>query len=456
LTVIAPSRTRSSGDRRIALRATAASLLLAVASVLVTVPAVTAADPAPSGPTTLGATVTFSGRGYGHGVGMSQYGARGRALDGQDAATILAHYYRGTTLGELTPAPEIRVLVLYHWTATPRKPLTIYGRATDWSIDGVEGVFPADARLILNPTTTSSEGTSSTSTHWRLRVVAATGEVLVDRPSKTSLMLRGVDDASRFRLSSRPGTNDLYRGDLRVLLSSRSPIVSVVNQLPLEQYVRGVVPCEMPSSWPIEALRAQAIAARSYAARRLRPGVSYYDIDDGARSQVYHGAIAERPATDAAIADTAGVVLRSGSKVANAMFHSTGGGATENNENVYVSATGKRVAGVVSYLRGSPDRRDDGTAYDEAAPFATWSMKAYKRATLSAWFAADPRTAVGSLTALDLRHRGVSGRLISVTLIGSKGKKTVSGDVFRSILNRARPAGDPMLRSTLFDTAPIP
>jgi hypothetical protein len=58
--------------------------------------------PAPTGPTVLGPTVTFSGRGYGHGVGMSQYGARGRALAGQDAATILAHYYRGTTLGTIS------------------------------------------------------------------------------------------------------------------------------------------------------------------------------------------------------------------------------------------------------------------------------------------------------------------------------------------------------------------
>ena len=71
-------------------------------------------------------------------------------------------------------------------------------------------------------------------------------------------------------------------------------------------------------------------------------------------------------------------------------------------------------------------------------------------------FKADPRTNVGTLTALDLRDRGVSGRLISVVLIGSAGKKRVSGDVFRSVFNAARPSGDKSLRSTLFDTAPIP
>jgi peptidoglycan hydrolase-like amidase len=75
---------------------------------------------------------------------------------------------------------------------------------------------------------------------------------------------------------------------------------------------------------------------------------------------------------------------------------------------------------------------------------------------LSAWFAADARTAVGNLTAIDLRNRGVSGRLISVTLIGSRGTKKVSGDVFRSVFNAHRPSTDPMLRSTLFGTVPIP
>jgi hypothetical protein len=72
-------------------------------------------------------------------------------------------------------------------------------------------------------------------------------------------------------------------------------------------------------------------------------------------------------------------------------------------------------------------------------------------------FAADSRTNVGTLVALDLRNRGVSGRLISVTLIGSTGiMKTVSGDVFRAVFNAQRPAGDPILRSNLFDLAPIP
>jgi stage II sporulation protein D len=177
---------------------------------------------------------------------------------------------------------------------------------------------------------------------------------------------------------------------------------------------------------------------------------------DDSSSQVYHGALGEHATTNVIVKATAGVVLRSGSSIANTLYHSAGGGATENNENVYVSSTGAKVAGVVSYLRGSMDRDANGTAYDAASPYATWATATYTRAQLSAWFAADPRTAVGSLSAIDLRDRGVSGRLISVTLIGSTGTKKVSGDVFRSVFNAGRPSTDPMLRSTLFATAPIP
>ena len=102
------------------------------------------------------------------------------------------------------------------------------------------------------------------------------------------------------------------------------------------------------------------------------------------------------------------------------------------------------------------DRAPDGTAYDAAAPHATWTTATYTYPQLSAVFAADPRTAVGALSAMDLTDRGVSGRLISVTLTGSSGTKTVSGEVFRTVFNTYTPAADPYMWSTLVDIAPIP
>jgi len=412
-------------------------------------------SPTPVAPTVTGVSpladaVTLYGRGYGHGVGMSQYGARGRALAGQDAPTILAHYYQGTTLSQIDPATRVRVLVLSRWIATDTHPLEIVGRVVPWTIDGIGAAFPPDTRLRLGWSATGSVGS------WRLVVTTADGSVLYDGPAPADIVIRPATDDGRLQVVSKATRFNLYRGNLRVVLTPVSSRVSVVNDVGLEAYLGGVVPVEMPPTWPAAALQAQAIAARSFAARRLHPATSFYDVPDTSASQLYRGALAEKPQTNAAIEATAGQVLLSGSSIIDALFDSTGGGATESNENVYTTATGRVVARPVSYLRGSSDRAPDGTPYDASSPYATWSTRTYARSQLSAWFAADSRTNVGDLLALDLRDRGVSGRLISVTLVGSLGTRRVSGEVFRSIFNKARPATDPSLRSTLFDLAPIP
>ena len=410
--------------------------------------------PAPGAPTapsaglvTLGPSVTFYGRGTGHGVGLSQYGARGRALAGQDAPTILAHYYPGTTIGPMPPAGPIRVLLLSAATFAPDSPLVVFGRGGTWGVDGNPAVFPADARLRLIPPLAAAAA-------WRMVVDDATGAVLFDGPAPADVWVRGTTPATMFELPAHSATYDLYRGALHVTTAGAS--ADVVNVLPIEDYLRGVVPAEMPASWPIAALTAQVIAARSYAVYQLRPGVSTFDVFDDTRSQVYLGVLTETPAIDAVIAATAGQVLFSGGQVVGALFHSADGGATENNENVFVSPTGARMVPPVAALRGSPDRDPSGVSYDATSPYATWQTLAYTPAQLSVIFAADPRTNVGTLSALDLHDRGVSGRLISVTLVGSAGTRTVSGTVFIAAFNAGRPAGDPMMRSTLFDLAPIP
>jgi SpoIID/LytB domain protein len=452
MTAHAPTRRQAPGALRAALVALVAALLTVSLAGTGGLPQVALAETplASPGPTVLGEWVTFYGRGYGHGVGMSQYGARGRALAGQDAATILAHYYQGMTLSAIDPATRIRVLVLARWAATDAQPLEIYGRVAPWTIDGLDAAFPPDARLRL------SRMTAGPIASWRLVVDATDGSVLYDGPPPPDIVIRGTTDDGRLQVSSKATRFNLYRGLLHLNAGPTTTRISVVNDLTLEQYLGGVVPVEMPSTWPAAALQAQAVAARSFAARRLRPPTSFYDVPDDSTSQIYRGVLAERSTTNAAIAATAGQVLMSGASIANALFHSTGGGATESNENVYTTWSGRKVVRPVSYLRGSSDRTADGIAYDAGAPYASWSIRTYPRSQLSAWFAGDSRTNAGDLTALDLSDRGVSGRLVSVTLIGSAGTRRVSGEVFRAIFNKARPAGDPLLRSTLLDTAPIP
>ncbi len=391
--------------------------------------------------------MTFHGSGWGHGVGLSQYGARGRALAGQTHQTILAHYFKGATLGTMTNS-QIRVLLLDNFAASATRPLTVYGRGGTFTIDGIAKTFPANARMRLTPTVSGS------TTTWRLTVHASDGTVLHNAASGGYFRVRPAQTATRLQLYSMSSSYDHYRGVLRIIATTK---VDVINELPLESYLRGVVPAEMPTTWPAAALEAQTVAARTYAARRLRPGVSTWDVYDDTRSQVYHGSKREATATTNAIVATAGKVLRSGGSLANTMFHSTGGGATEHNENVFVSSTGAKVSGPVTYLRGSLDRAPDGKKYDAGSPWIKWQTATYTRSQLSSWFASDSRTNVGTLVKLDLRNRGVSGRLISVTLIGSTGtSRTVSGDIFRSILNAKRPAGDPLFRGNLFSLAPIP
>lgn len=433
-------------------------MVLAIAGLLVAGVSVVAADvPAPTPtptatptvtpppPPPSGATITFYGRGYGHGLGMSQYGARGRALAGQDAATILTHYYPGTTLAATDPNQPVRILVLSRFKSTAAIPLRIYGRGAPWTIDGIDGTFPQDALLRV----------IRIGAGLRVIVADATGATLLDQVTGGMVLVRPSAAATgRIQVWSKPGAYDTYRGVIRLLVSGKG--VDVINETTLDLYLLGVVPAEMSPTWPTEALRAQAIAARSYAARRLHPATGTFDLFDDSRTQVYRGSVGEKPGSSAAVADTTGQILMSGTAIVEALFHSDDGGATENNENVYVSSSGGVFVQPVSYLRGSPDRAPDGTSYDAGAPRATWQTASYTLDQLSAVFAADARTNVGALTALNLTDRGVSGRLISVTLTGSAGTKTVAGEIFRYVFNTFTPDADPYMWSTLVDTAPIP
>jgi stage II sporulation protein D len=347
---------------------------------------------------------------------------------------------------------QVRVVVLESFGATAANPVQVYGRGATWSIDGITATFPADARLRFIPTV------SGTTTTWKVIVTATDGSTLFSGATASSIRVRPAS-AGTLQLWSSPSAYDRFRGVLRLLgKTDGTSLVTVVNELPMESYLRGVVPAEISASWPLEAIKAQAIAARSYAEYRLHPTTGNYDLFNDTRSQVYLGFLAEKTATNSAITTTAGKVLRSstGGKV-TALFHSSDGGWTENNENVFTSSTGAKTAGVYSYLRGSSDRRPDGTSYDDGSPYATWQTKTYSLAQIQAWFAADSRSNVGTLVALDLRNRGVSDRLISVTFIGANGTtKQVSGAVFTSIFNAHRPSGDPSMRSTLVDLIPIP
>ena len=295
--------------------------------------------------------MTFYGRGYGHGVGMSQYGAKGRAQAGQTAAQILAAYFKGSTPGSVSAARNTRVLVLSGFNAVSSAPLVIRGRAQPWTIAGVEGTFPPDATLKVWRTTTTVDAVPTTT--WRLRVLAADG---------TTVLYEGErrEDAHRPRLElgvSPPARVEalVVRHVPRELQAvPRTPARSTSSTTCRSTCTCAAwSPSRCPSGWPTEALKAQVIAARSYAARRLHPTTGSYDIYDDTRSQVYRGVEAETSTTNTLIANFPGKVITYGGSIVNAFFFSTGGGATENNEYVFVSSSGG-VGSAVPYLRGHP------------------------------------------------------------------------------------------------------
>ena len=351
-----------------------------------------------AGPAAAEVAFRFEGRGYGHGVGMSQFGARGAALAGLDAQGILAHYYRGTSIATVRSS-ALRVRI-----AESRAAVAVRGNTAVRAIAAGGG-----ARVVL-------------SRNARLRVVVRAGAVHLLGPTgrvrmraATSILLAPARPDGRLSLNGRP-----FRGALRIVPVGprRLDVVNVVN---LEGYLAGVLPREMPASWGDDApaaLEAQAIAARSYALASRRPGL-HYDLHSDVRSQVYGGVAGEDPRTTAAARATRGRVLTYGGRVITAFFFSTSGGRTENVENVFGGEPQPYLVSV----------RDP---YDRMSPY-------HRR-----W--PDPPTVSGSrlgrLLALGspartftIIRRGASPRVISARVGTADGRvHTVSGAAVRKAL----------------------
>ena len=190
---------------------------------------------------------------------------------------------------------------------------------------------------------------------------------------------------------------------IKVLVGSK------VKRVPLETYVRGVVSAEMSASWPIAALEAQAVASRTYAIAS-DVGGSKFDVYSDDRSQVYLGKAAETSRTNTAVAATAGQIVTYAGRPAVTYFFAGSGGQTESVQNAFPGATPE------PWLVSVADPY-------EAGPLRHWSM------TIGfASAAARLRGLVkGSFTGIEVLKRGVSPRVVSAEVLGSKGNAPVSG-----------------------------
>lgn len=351
-----------------------------------------AAAPAAHGASTL----VISGRGWGHGIGLSQYGALGMAQHGWTADRILAHYYTGTALGRLSSNPTVRVLLQS-------------GRSS-YSLRGASSV--GGALLDPDQTYTVARG------HQGLVIRdGARGDRLT---SPGPIVFRPEQGRAITLLGpAQNGTSGgRYRGAIQIAGSGAG--LSAVNAVGLEDYVAGVISAEIPASWPAETLRAQAIAARTYAITTNAGGATglftqYADT----RSQMYRGVLAETPATTAAVRATSGRVVTYRGEPVTTYFFSTSGGRTENIENSFVGAQPQ------PWLKSVKD------PYDGVSPHHRWKAA---RMTMARATRALGGLVKGRLRSIRVTRRGVSPRIVRAEIVGSGGRTGVTGPQLRRAL----------------------
>ncbi len=346
--------------------------------------------------------ITVKGHGYGHGIGMSQYGAQGAARQGVGFSKILSTYYPGTTIAK--KSGSIRVLITED-TSVPvdvkatsglvfRKMTSSFRAALPTTIDGAKvtswRITPVSSRK------TQSVLQYRTSGSYRsYRDIRWTGDGQFEGPSRISLQLPG-------------GKVVKYRGAIRSAVPTKgSTTRKTVNVLPIEHYVRGVIAAEMPAGWHPEALKAQAVAARTYGVRSLAPS-RYYDICNTTSCQVYGGASRETTSTDAAVRATKGQYLAYKGAPALTQFSSSSGGRTS--------------VGSQPYLKAAADPYDKWSGN----PNHAWTTTVTASRIQSAY------PAIGTLKKLTVSKRtgggAMGGRVSTVKLVGSARTVTITGN----------------------------
>jgi stage II sporulation protein D len=341
------------------------------------------------------ADLVIHGRGFGHGIGMSQYGAYGYALKGHRSARwILRHYYPGTRL-ERTRRHLIRVRL----RDARRETVLGASHATD----------AAGRRLRLHQNRS-----------YTLSVAGTRLAIRDDSAHRTRARLQAPVTISGGRdvyLHGRAdnGVSDgAYRG--RLVMSIAGPRVLAVNKLDIEHYLYGVITSEMPSGWPFAALKAQAIASRTYALGARRADAPY-DVFSDVRSQLYRGIRGESPRAVRAAHSSSRVVVTYRGRFAQTYFFSTSGGRTAAIDQVWEMPA-------LPYLQPVTDH------YDYLSPFHRWHVRIGTAA-------AERRLKHhlrGRLVAVDVTARTRVGRVIGIELVGSDGTTELSGAEFERLL----------------------
>ena len=344
--------------------------------------------------------ITITGRGFGHGHGMSQYGALGAAQQGLTWQQINEFYYPGTTWGAVRG--KVRVLI----TADTGRDVQVAAER------GLKVRSLARARTWRLP--------SNGARKWRL--VAAGRDTAVQWTKGGSWRRwKKVPGEAEFSAADRRltlvlrGARRDYRGTLQSVAARPGGKRETVNRVGMEAYLRGVVPQEVPALWTAAAVSAQSVAARTYAAfERSQPAAAHYDLCDTTQCQVYGGADVEHAAATAAIEATAGQGLFFDGRPAFTQFSASNGGFSS--------------AGSMPYLVAQAD------PYDGLAnpAYSTWTTTVDDTQVEKHW------PGMGDLTGIEVVSRDGNGdwggRVAEMAFVFTGGRVSVSGDETRSYL----------------------
>jgi stage II sporulation protein D len=360
---------------------------------------------------------TVHGAGWGHGWGMSQYGAYGAAREGLSWKKIIAFYYPGTKLHKLAAGTTIKVWITAdndgELKVLPAKGLAVH------EADGKSYRLPTGSRYKLWRISRSGAG-------YRLSYKDDSGDWHTKSTPLGDHTWSFKTSANKVTIKMPSGSRREYRGS--ALLIKRGSSGRTVNKLSVENYVRSVVPAEMPTSWSANAVRAQAVAARTYAMKLASRASSGYDVCDTTSCQVYPGyavtsggrrTVRETSGGNAATKATAGTIVRYRGAVALTQFASSNGGHSAQGDYAYLSPHADPYDGVVV-------------------------SQAWKR-TISAAAVGRAWPSVGKVTKVKVTSRDGEGRwggrVRKIQIIGSKKTITVTGTTFQYRFG---------LRSTLF------
>jgi SpoIID/LytB domain protein len=372
---------------------------------------------APSEPAAAAGSFTFFGSGWGHGIGLSQYGAYGLALDGWGSGRILTHFYSHTRVVKGPAPPRLRIGLVQ---GRSRLRLTALAGPVDLRLDN-----PKKGDVVA----TIPEGKTWTVrvARSKYRIIDGAGKRVGGRVGgpRTDLFASYEPNGARVRIPQAGHTYNRGWVEFNIYSCASACTMRLVLSIHPQDYLYGIA--EVPSSWPRAALRAQAIAARTYAFRRVQTSGQHRDVCNCALyasslDQVYAGWDKEGGLDGrrwvAAVNRTDGQVVVYHGQLIEAFYSSSSGGYTENNENVWGGTP-------VPYLRGVCDPGD----YTPANPNAIWQVSMSASSVTSRL-----GLGIGRVRRFANVVRGVSGRVISVVVHGTRGRATIGGGDLRSRL----------------------